>query len=663
MNPLIDINMKYMKERLLGGSLNKIQKSVKVASVVLLILGLQSCEDNFLDVVPDNVATIEQAFKLRNEAEKYLFTCYSYLPKNGDAVFNIAMLAGDETWIPPQDAAFNSYAFDIARNLQRVSNPYMDVWEGRYQGGGPSDRYQIFDGIRHCNVFLENVEDKTKIPDLSPTERLRWAGEAKFLKAYYHYYLLRMYGPIPVMKTNVPIDATVEEIQVSRQPVDATVDYLVSLLDEAALALPPQISDTQNELGRITRPIALGIKAELLLMAASPLFNGNSDMSGFVSKQGTPYFNPTYDALKWKKAADAAKEAIDVAEANGNMIFYKEDVSFDIEPVTKTKLDITQAVTERWNKEIVWANPNSRTYELQRLCMAPLLKTVEHTQARKALSPTLESAQMFYTKNGVPIEEDKTLNFNSIAELKVAGAADKYNILEGYKTSILNFNREPRFYADLGFDGAIWYKFDSGSDDTRWHIEAKYKDYAGSSDAFDYNVTGYYLKKLVNWEQTFGGGSLYKEYAWPELRLSDLYLMYAEALNEVNGPTAEVLKYVDAIRKRAGLAGVAVSWQNFSNNSSKYTTMEGMREIIHRERNIELAFEGKSYWDIRRWKKATQEYNEPVKGWNVFGSTESDYYQIRTLFQQTFVAPRDYFWPLNETTLIQNPNLVQAPGW
>ncbi|TDD93840.1 RagB/SusD family nutrient uptake outer membrane protein [Flavobacterium cellulosilyticum] len=655
--------MKYMKENLFEKSLIKIQKSIGIVSIVLLVLGTQSCENNFLDVVPDNVETIDLAFKLRNEAEKYLFTCYSYLPKNGDAIYNIAMLAGDEVWIPGQDEAINSYAFDIARNYQRVSNPYMDVWEGRYQGGGPSDRYRIFAGIRHCNTFLENVEDKTKIADLNPAERLRWTGEAKFLKAYYHYYLMRMYGPIPVMRKNVPIDAPIEEIQVSREPIDKTIDYLVTLLDEAALVLPPQITDTQNELGRITRPIALGIKAEILLMAASPLFNGNADMAGFKGKDGTPYFNPTLDPLKWKKAADAAKEAISVAEANGNKIFYKEDISFDIESVTRKKLDITEAVTERWNNEIIWANPNSRTYELQRLCMAPLINTVSHSQARKVLSPTLESAQMFYTKNGVPIEEDKTLDFSEITQLKEAGSEDKYNISVGYKTSILNFNREPRFYADLGFDGAIWYKYDSGSDDTRWHIEAKYKDYAGSADAFDFNVTGYYLKKLVNWEQTFGGGSLYKDYAWPELRLSDLYLMYAEALNEVEGPTADVLKYVDQIRTRAGLKGVAESWQNFSKNPLKFTSKDGMREIIHHERNIELAFEGKNYWDIKRWKKATQEFNEPVKGWNVFGSTEADYYQVRTLFQQRFVSPRDYFWPINENTLIQNPNLVQAPGW
>lgn len=645
-------------------NLQKFQKAFGRSLFVLCLLALQSCENTFLDVVPDNVTTLDYAFKLRNEAQKYLFTCYSYIPKNGDGVYNIGMLAGDETWVAPNRAAVTSYAFNIATGTQRRSDPYMNAWEGRYQAAGPADRYPIFDGIRHCNVFLENVEDRTKVADLTESERLRWIAEAKFLKAYYHYYLMRMYGPIPVIRVNVPIDASEDQIQVSREPIDETVDYLVSLLDEASVGLPPQIADTQNELGRITKPIALGIKAELLLMAASPLFNGNPDMVGFNTKEGKPFFNPAYDATKWKRAADAAKEAIDAAEANGNKIFYKNDVAFTISQTTKTKLNITQAVTERWNDEIIWGNPNSRTYELQRLCMMPLDATVTHSQARKIFSPTIESAMNFYTKNGVPIEEDKTLTFGDITQLKEATAADKLNIKEGYRTSIINFDREPRFYADLGFDGSIFYKFDSGSDETKYYIRAKYQDYAGSSDAFDFNVTGYYIKKLVNWEQHFGGGTLYKEYAWPELRLADLYLMYAEALNEVDGrSTAEVLQYVDAIRTRAGLKGVVESWTNFSNNPTKYNSTEGLREIIHRERSIEMAFEGKNYWDIRRWKKATEEFNEPVKGWNVFGVSEANYYQVLTLDQQRFVSPRDYFWPIDETTLIQNPNLIQNPGW
>lgn len=641
------------------------QKLKKVFGITLIIFGLGSCEDTFLDVVPDNVVTIDQAFKLRNEAEKYLFTCYSYIPKNGDGIFNIAMLAGNETWIPPQDAAINSNAFDVARGLQRVTNPYMDAWEGRYQAAGPGDRYPLFDGIRHCNVFIDNMEDRNNVPDITEAERLRWIGEAKFLKAYYHYYLMRMYGPIPIIRESIAIDAPENEIQVSRDPIDESVDYLANLLDEAAVALPPQIVDRQNELGRITRATALGIKGELLLMAASPLFNGNSDMEGYVDYDGTPLFNTTYDETKWQKAAEALKSAIDVAEANGHLIFYKNDISFDISDETKTKLNIRQAITERYNDEILWSNPNSRSWQLQRLCMAPLANTVPHREARKVFSPTIRSASKFYTKNGVPIEEDKTLNYDDITVLREAGEEDRLNIQQGYRTSILNFDREPRFYASLGFDGAVWYKFDSGSDETRWHIEAKFKDYAGSFDAFDFNITGYYIKKLIDWEQTFSsnGGASYNDYAWPELRLADLYLMYAEALNEVSGPTGEVLQYVDAIRERAGLDGVMTSWQNFSVSPDKYTTKAGMREIIHRERTIELAYEGKNYWDIRRWKEGTNEFNNPVKGWNVFGSTESSYYQVLTLHQQRFISPRDYFWPINETTLIQNPNLVQSPGW
>jgi hypothetical protein len=653
------------KNSIVNKSFQKIQKVFGTSMVILCLFGLESCENSFLDVVPDNITTIESAFKLRNEAKKYLYTCYAYIPKNGDGVYNIGMLAGDETWIPPNRAAITSYAFNIATGTQRKANTYMNAWEGNYQGAGPGDRYPLYDGIRHCNVFLENVEDRTKVPDLQEGERLRWIAEVKFLKAYYHYYLMRMYGPIPVVRVNVPIDASNDQIQVPREPIDSTVDYLVSLLDEAAVALPPQITDRLNELGRVTKPVALGIKAELLLMAASPLFNGNTDMAGLNAKDGTPLFNPVYDATKWKRAANAAKEAIDAAEANGHKIFYKNNVAFTISQTAKTKLNITQAVTEPWNDEVIWANPNSRTYELQRLCMMPLASTVSHSQARKVFSPTIESATNFYTKNGVPIEEDKTLTFGDITQLKEATAADKFNIKEGYRTSILNFNREPRFYADLGFDGAIFYKSSSGSDETKEVIRAKYQDYAGSADAFDFNVTGYYIKKLINWDQTFGGGTMYKEYAWPELRLADLYLMYAEALNEADGTaaTTEVLKYVDLIRTRAGLSGVVDSWTNFSNNPSKYTTKDGMREIIHRERSIEMAFEGKNYWDIRRWKKATQEFNEPVKGWNVYGITEANYYQVVTLSQQRFVAPRDYFWPIEETTLIRNPNLIQNPGW
>ncbi|WP_428741665.1 RagB/SusD family nutrient uptake outer membrane protein [Tenacibaculum sp.] len=649
--------------------INRSTKSIKMMWMLLMALWFfQSCSKDFLDVVPDDVATIDNAFKLRNEAEKYLFTCYSYLPKDGNVVYNIGMLSGDEIWIPYQTSIYSD-AFEIARGNQRITNPYMNVWDGTWSGGGPNDAYKLFVGIRHCNIFLKNLRDESKVPDIESSERRRWIGEVEFLKAYYHYYLLRMYGPIPITDKNIPIDAPEDEINVRRQPVDDCVTYISNLLDDAIEKLPEDNQlITQTEAGRATKTIALSVKTKVLLMAASPLFNGNSDFATLKNNDGTPLFNTTYDQNKWKLAADAALAAINSAEKNGKSLYVFPGTSFNLTPLTMTKLSIRQAVCERWNSEIIWANPNSTTWELQRLSMAPLAVSHNHNDARKILSPPLKIARTFYTKNGVPINEDKTLDFSDDKKLRTATHEERFNIKEGFTTAQINFDREPRFYADLCFDGGVWYKYDSPSqsdDGDVWYLQAKFGDPAGASHAFHKNVTGYFVKKLVDWnEVTYStGGASYKEYPWPEIRLSDLYLMYAEALNEAEGPSATVYEYLDKIRERAGLQGVKESWANYSVNPSKPDTQVGLRDIIHQERLIELALEGKRFWDLRRWKKSADVLNEPITGWNIKGTDDYSYYQVRTVYQQTFVSPRDYFWPIPENAMIQNPNLVQNLGW
>ena len=656
--------MKFYKKEASMKALESLRKALVGLVLAGMTLALPSC--NFLDVVPDNVATTDHAFKLRNEAEKYLFTLYSYLPRNGDVYFNTGMLAGDELWIPYETSIGNVFSFEIARGNQRTSDPYVNAWSGNWNGGGPGDNYPLFQGIRHCNIFLENISDPDRVPDLSGLERKRWIGEAEFLKAYFHFLLMRMYGPIPIIKENIPVDAPEEEVQRSRQPVDEVVEYIVELLDSSAEKLPDMITDRTTELGRITRPIVLGIKARVLLTAASPLFNGNSDYTAFTDEDGTPFINPDEDPAKWQAAADAALEAIQVAEENGHELFEFGDTAFDLSDTTLTKLSVRQAISERWNPEIIWGNPNSRTWNLQQYSMAPLHVEHNHNNAQKILSAPLKMARLFYSENGVPLQEDNTLDFSNEAELRTAVADEQYNIKEGYETARINFDREPRFYAYLGFDGSTWYKYDSpsNSDENTWVIEAKFADYAGSHHAFHFNVTGYYIKKFVDWNQTMSeSGATYKEYPWPELRLADLYLMYAEALNEASGPSAEVYEYVDRVRARAGLQGVEDSWENYSVNFSKHTTKDGLRAIIQQERMIELAFEGSRFWDLRRWKRAANELNEPITGWNVYGEEAESYYQITTIWQQEFVAPRDYLWPLDENTLIQNPALVQNPGW
>jgi starch-binding outer membrane protein, SusD/RagB family len=154
-------------------------------------------------------------------------------------------------------------------------------------------------------------------------------------------------------------------------------------------------------------------------------------------------------------------------------------------------------------------------------------------------------------------------------------------------------------------------------------------------------------------------------YPWPMIRLSDLYLMYAEALNELSGPSTEVYNALNVIRERAGIPTVQDAWSNaaLAATPNKHTSKEGLREIIQQERMIELAFEGHRYYDIRRWKLADKYFTAPIQGWSVDEDSEANYYRIMSVGQRSFSTPRDYFQPISFTELSRNPNLIQNPGW
>jgi hypothetical protein len=631
-------------------------------AIVSSIFLLSSCK-KFLDVVPDNVATLDNAFALRNEAQKFLHTCYSYLPASADPQASLNFLGGDEIWFPQEYREFDAtlWTWEIARGTQNSNNPYANFWDGGYYG------VDCFEAIRQCNIFLENVSDLNKVPDLNLAERERWLAEVKFLKAYYHYLLLRMYGAIPIVDQNIAVSASPEAVKVSRVPFDSCVNYIVRLIDESAVGLPTIIADRNSELGRITSPIAKAIKARVLVTAASPQFNGNNDLIASKNSDGTALYNPTVDPTKWARAAQAAKEAIDIAETNGFALYYFPQSSFKLSDQTITQMNIRQAICDRWNSEKIWGNSGDLANRIQTTCMARVDATVaSNTTLRAMFGATMKMAEIFYSKNGVPITEDKTLNFTNKYTLRSAVDSERYLISTGYTTARLNYDREPRFYADLSFDGGTWYLYSSPtqSDSGTYVLRAKANQYGGSDIGGGINQTGYFIKKLVDWNFSFStSGVSVRPYEWPEVRLADLYLLYAEAMNESAGPSEEVYTYLNRIRARAGIPTVQDSWTKFSSNPSKFSNQAGLRDIIKRERSIEMAFEGSRFWDLRRWKDAAYELNQPVKGWNTTGTTNETYYQVKTIFQQKFIAPRDYLWPIRLYNLSVNPNLVQNPGW
>lgn len=629
-------------------------KYFKITILTILLTYLGSCKE-YLDIVPDNIATIEYAFRMRASAEKYLFTCYSFLPELGNLSTSPGLYGGDELWFVRPTA--NYAPWEIAKGNQNVNSPKLDYW---------NSIKPLWRGIRECNIFLENI---WKVDDLEQFEKEQWEAEVKFLKAYYHFFLLRMYGPIPIMKENIPINASEEEVRVSRQRVDEVFDYIIQLIDEAAEHLPDAVNDENSELGRITLPIALGMKAKILTYAASPLFNGNPDYATYANDDGTLLFNPTYSVEKWKKAADACLEAIELCHSLGMELYYFKETSQikELSPVIKTQMNSRNSFTERWNSEIIWANTGSSTRALQVHATPKVLPpaAIGNFGVTASLAVPFKVASLFYTKNGVPIDEDSNWNFNNRYDLRVGDAENKYQIKEGYTTAEFNFERESRFYSTLGFDGGIWFGHGYYDINNLLWLETRLGQSGGKRGEFNYAVTGYFPKKWVyytNILSTTSNTYSTTNYPWVMLRLSDLYLLYAEALNELQGPGTDVYTYLNLIRSRAGLPGVEEAWSNHSRNPEKYTTKEGLRDIIHRERNIELILEGQRFWDLRRWKEATDEYNAPITGWDMDQETAEAYYREKVIFSQTF-SLKDYFWPIREYDLIVNKNLVQSPGW
>ncbi|MDR1415418.1 MAG: RagB/SusD family nutrient uptake outer membrane protein [Odoribacteraceae bacterium] len=636
-----------------------------IGYALIIALYTSACKD-FLDVIPDNVATINHAFQDRVSAERYLYTCYSYLPNHQAPGDNPAFVGGDENiiLINTRQGYFGfDYPFYIVRGLQNTENPYVNYWNGENINTIGGNGRSMFQALRDCNIFLDNIDRPN---DLDDYEKARWVAEVKFLKAYYHYWLFQLYGPIPITDVNLPVNASPEQVRCYREPVDSVVNYIVRLLDEALVVpeLPMTIQLTTSELGRVTKPIVAAVKAKTLVLAASPLFNGNDDYAGFRDNRGV-YLFPEYDATKWQTAADACLEALEYCDVANIRLYNNFQSLYVSSPEIRTQMNIRGAVTERWNQEIVWGSTRSAD-QLQRVSTA----RTEATQGSMTaivceMAPTLRVAELFYTKNGIPINEDKDWNYAERYKTRVAGNDAPYYIRDGYTTANLHFDREPRFYATLGFDGGVWFGGGKGDDSADlYYIQAKSGQAAGVVAADRYSQTGYFGKKLVHYESSVSNNNFdIRPYSFPIIRRADLMLLRAEALLESGGSIAEARGLVDEVRARAGLQPCEVSWRDHAaTRTDKPASRDGMLEITRQERLIELALEGQRFYDLRRWKQLEARMNEPLRGWNVRGANEADYYRVVSYYSPEFTFKHN-LWPIRQSVIDVNKNIVQNPGW
>lgn len=601
-----------------------------IPAILLGCLLLVSCNKKFLDQVPDDRVTIDQVFKQRRTTEAYLAQVYRYVSDQFNQRFVYPWTGGSDE----VKYVFTFSPSQIINNgsISSSTGFVIDFWSDLYKG------------IRSATYFLQHADECVEILNDGPQGRKlldRYKAEARTLRASYYLRLLQIYGPVVLLgDAIVAPDAPVSELQFERNTVDEFADFISSEIDKAVpdLLLVPGSVDY----GRVTQGFAKGIKARTLLLAASPQFNGNTALT-MQKKNGTYLVNQQKDVTKWKKAADAAKAVIDM---NVYSLYYNTGT---FNPVTSCR----EVMYQNWNKEWIFARIDNAASFWEYDC-TPWLSQTTNIGGAGAAGVTQAMIDAYFMANGKGINDPGSGYVNSgFSNSKVTyGPAAYDNVPAG--THMMYLNREPRFYAQVTYNGSTWINTTKGN----MTVELQYSGNSGKSkSATNYSPTGTVCRKNVLPDQNNSFSSVARPLVL--MRLAEMYLSYVEALNEYDPGNSDILLYLNAIRKRAGIPEYGSSTLPAPTNQSD------MREAIRRERRVELAFESFRFFDIRRWLIAEQLLNGPIYGCNPDkGNSVSDpEFYVKKIIENRVWLPRHNLFPLPQLELNKDKALVQNTGW
>lgn len=661
------------------------------------LVGVTSC--NYLDVVPPEQPGLPDAMKTHAAAMGFLYSCYGGV---GDVnamptEYTSPMCASTDEFVLPneQEAAYPSI-FAALKNTQatNLSNTHW-LWGTLYQY------------IGQCLLFEEQYEAlgrENGVADSEQEER-EWLAEVRFLKAYYHYALLRCYGPVPLTLERIPMDSPSSDFP-GRSHFDYCVDYIANELDQAAIDLP----ETRESVyfGRATKVIAKAIKARLLLLAASDLYNGKFP---YPEWRNTNYETPgygyelvsrQYDRSKWQAAYNATKEAIELAEANGHGLmqtYEPEDnvplstmnwVPVDFEDAAEKEAFLTKVMLNRYihttsqsdNSEILWSL--KRVHGNLEDARLPL-KIIQNNNKQwyswgwSVVNPTLNTAYYFYCKDGrLPADSHPDIDYAPKGDWfkRAAGMA------EGHEDIInLMKNREPRFYAWIAFDGGNFLnRLKDGEPLTLDFKDSGKQGHDPANEPKNLASTGLLAMKHITPVH-----SITKELTRTKgldhpvvmVRLTELYLNLAECAAELanqDRPGADksyeeiALYNLNQIRKRAGVPELTTNDLGRSVNNPISGTPKRMSlvEWVRQERFIELWDEGQRYYDVRRWVAGSDYFGGGMRMGLTGNTANPSFEEFNTprVCNPTFTfGARQYLYPVFINEVYKNPQMVQAPGF
>lgn len=525
---------------------------IAILSTSLLV---SSCSDKFLKEKQDFTGVNEETFADAQLANSYVGYVYRlFQPVNNTQAFTQTQNGESGSFSDVYARASDELPGQGDWNRPWASLSIVETMANKYFGQRMSSSIanNTWTRIRQINLFLQEIDKHGLTP--SVTEPLK--GQMLFWRAYQYFELLRLYGGVPIVLTaENPIGQEGStSLQVPRSKSSEVLEQIIKDLDQAKAWLPGKWTNSANDWGRITSGAAAAFKGRVLLTWASPLFNRNDDVT------------------RWQRAYDANLEAKTLLEANGFGLFTSGGTS------NATAWD-NMWFTSNENPEAVIV------YLFNRITTSNTQRNNGHENAARSreltgggsINPTKQIVDAFPMMDGKAIDDPTS---------KYTYSANKF-----YK------NRDPRFYKTFAYNGSIW-AHSANANFRQW----TYSWYANATAATptrfteaNPNNSGIYLKKATSASAVMGS-FVNSGTDFMELRFAEVILNLAEAAVGIN-KLQEGLDGVKAIRQRAGVENAD---GDYGLSAAKGNRDKLFGAIIN-ERKVEFAYEGKRFYDLRRW--------------------------------------------------------------
>jgi hypothetical protein len=422
------------------------------------------------------------------------------------------------------------------------STSELDILYGRLSIESISDFASSYITIRKINLLFNRIDKGT----INIEKKRLIKGQAHFFRAWIYWNLVRLYGGVPIItEPQVPVvnGEIAKDLYVKRSKTRACIEFIAAELDSAYKMLPSQWPNEAENYGRITRDAALAFKGRVLLFWASP------------------QFNPENKIERWQWAYNVNKQAVDTLEKDG----------YGLHPSFKELfVDCKEKTKEAIMVRVYDTDVSGNYYHNYDYNVRPAVEG--KSGGGKSNNPTWQFVKSFPLADGYPIY--------------------KADNLHKYDTNSFWVNRDPRFYFTVAYNGCYW-PLSAQNNYRIWTYYYYVKTDRKSIEGNVGSVTGFYCRKFVNPSiQKINVDKVGTD--WIEIRFAEVLLNFAECANEI-GKTDTMRWALNRIRNER--TDVKVGMAYIDENLNDQTIM---REIIMTERQIELAFENKRYWDLRR---------------------------------------------------------------